>query len=361
MQIKPIAESTQTLTMTAGTATGASRNVIKNLLNDKFLYGYDLVFKGRLAVGVAAASAVLPESPQSIFRRVRVEIQHKRFKKQAIIDLPGASLFERAKLFNRKAPHTFGTPPAVGVGNYDFGVVLPLRFALENVFEQQEFGTLLNGADCSSIQIFLDMAPAADLLTPAGTTTFTWTAYGSPTGSPTVDIIRKEVNGLSHNPVTDLVIKTDRVDGLNNAVALNNVNGLYLPRGADMRLIGLKQYVASPNGEDVVSSFLNPVVSSDNGLAVPQLLIGKKAIRDHSGWQDLVAETADHYGITPDTGYGVWDFVNRGDRWDALAASVFAKNQNQYGYGGKINPAGATAQIEVFYDQILSASDQGNA
>lgn len=361
MQIKRIHEKTVSLNMTAGTGTGASENVVQQLLNDRYLHGYDLVFKGRLAVGVAAATALLPESPQSIFRRVKVEIQHRRFKKQTIIDLPGATLFERAKLFTRKAPHTFGTVPATATGNYDFGVVLPITFPLENVIEKQEFGTLLNGADCSSIQIFLEMAPAADLLTPGGTTTFTWTGYGSATGKPVCEIIRREVNGLNHNPLTDLVIKTDRVDSLNNAVALNNVNGLYLPRGADMRLIGLKQYTASANSVDVVSSFLDPVVDSDNGLAVPQLLIGKKAIRDYDGWQSLVAETGEHYGITPHTGYGVWDFVNRGDRMDALAASVFAQNQNQYGYGGKINAAGANSQIEVFYDQILSAADQGNA
>lgn len=358
MQIQPVNEKTVPLTMTAGVATTSTRNVIANLLNDDFfLHGYDLVFEGRLAVGVAAATAVLPEALQNIFRRVRVEISHSLFKKQAPIDLPSATLFERARMFDRVAPHTYGTPLAVGTGNYDLGVVIPLTFPLESVIESQEFGTLLNAEECSSIQIFLDAAPAADLLTPAGTTTFTWSAYGSGTGSPVVKVIRRTVNGLNHKPLTDLVIKTDRVDSLNAAVTLNNVNSLYLPRGADIRLIGLKQYTASANGSDVVSAFLNPVASSDAGIAIPQLLIGKKPIRDYTSWQDFVAETKKHYGIAPTTGYAVWDFVNRGNRLDALAASVFAKNQKQYGYGGLINAAGADSQVEVFYDQILSAKN----
>lgn len=357
MQIKSLPEKTVALTMTAGTGGGSTQNVIQSLLNDRYLHGYDLVFRGRLAIGVAVGTAVLPEAPQNIFRRVRVEIHHTIFGTQSIIDLPGATLFQRAKLFNKLAPHTFGTALGTAVGNYDIGVVLPLIFPLENVVEQQEFQTLLDAVRTSSIQIFLDMAPGADLVTPGGTTTFTWTAYGSGAGNPTVDVVQRVVNGLSHLPETDLVLKHDRVDGLNNAVALTNPNGQYLPRGNDIRLIGLKQYTASANGIDVVSAALNPIVDTDNGIAHPQILVGKTPIRDYPTWQALVAENKMLYGIAPDSGYGIVDFVNRGSRFDALAASRFAINQKQWGYGGLINAAGASSQVEVFFDEILSHSD----
>lgn len=361
MQIKPVHEKTVQLNMPVGTATSSVQNVIQNLLNNRFVHGYDLIFKGRLAIGTAAGTAVNPEAPQNIFRRVRVEMQHNRFGKISPIDLPGATLYQRARLFNRVAPQIFGTAIAVGTGNYDIGVVCRLEFPLENVVESQEFRTLPNLLETSSVQIFLEMAPASDLVVPAGTTTFTWSAYGSAAGSPVVEVVRREVNGLSHNPLTDMVIKTDRIDSLNNAVALNNVNGLYLPRGADVRLIGLKQYVASANDINVVSAFLNPVLDTDNGIAIPQLLIGKKPIRDYDSWQSFVGETAQHFGVSPNSGYAIWDFVNRGNALDALAASLFAKDQNQYGYGGKINPAGANSYVEVFYDQILSSKQSNNA
>ena len=357
MQIKSIIErSGINLSMTAGTAVGATQNVIASLLQDRYLHGYDLVFRGRLAIGTAAATAILPEAPQSIFRRVAVEVHHTIFGTQRIIDLPGATLFERAKLFNRQAPLTFGTTLATAVANYDIGVVLPLVFPLENVVEGQEFKTLLDAIRTSSIQIYLQMAPAADLFTPAGTTTFTWTAYGSATGSPTLDLIQHPVNGLSHAPEMDLVVKHDRVDSLNAAVAYNNINGNWMPVGNDVRLVGLKQYVASTNSVDVVSSALDPIIGTDNGIAQPQLLVGKTAVREYGSWQAFVHETAQHFGIQPDSGYAVWDFVNRGNRLDALPASTYSKTNTQWGYGGVINPGGANSQVEAFLDEILSAS-----
>lgn len=316
----------------------------------QFLEGLQLQFMGRMDI-TTAGNAVLPESPWSLFKRIYVEIVHDIYGTKMLYNLPGGTSYVRNLLFNRVAPLRNGTAPGFAVGNYDFDFHIPIVFPLEQVVEGQRANTLLDAPRCSNIKVSFDLGDATDLC--GGPVVATWSAYGQAGGNPVVNLLRRVVNGFSHNPKTNLVQKSDRVDILSANVASGSFNGQPLPVGSNLiRLLGFKQYLPAGSGVDTVGSFYSPILQTDNGYARPQLFVNSTQIRDFYSWQAMVSDTQNRYQVAVPAGYAVVDFVRDGLAQDALNAALIGKARSTLNYGGIINGV-ANAQVEVFIDQIM--------
>lgn len=353
MQIKTVTD--QVLSIPAASMANAQSGLAfpASVNTGQYLQGLNLEFQGRLTTATAAGAAVTPEAPWSLFRRVYVDIVHSIYGSVRLISLPGGTLKTRAYLFNRINPLSQGTTLATAEGAYDMDFVLPIVFPLEQVVQGQVANTLLDAPRCSSIKVSFDLGVGADLITSSGTTTYTWSAYGSNVGNPIVNLSRRIVNGFSQNPLTNLVMKSDRVDTLSNGVQPGSFNGQPLPVGANfIRLIGFKQYLPDVGSNDVPLSFLNPIAPGSPGLADPQVYINSSLIRDFTSWALLSHETQSRYNVAAPLGYGVVDFVSDGLAQDALNAQAIGQSRSVLNYGGLIN-ASASGLIEVFLDQVM--------
>lgn len=358
MRKRAFQEATLQLTGLAVTGSAPTPFQYNPPSSGMFEYGRRLTFKGRLTIGTAAGTAVLPEAP-NVFRNVTITVDHPSFGNQQILNRTGGTIQQYRYLMTRRQPTLTSNPAfSEAVGTYDILQILDLQYPLENVYSQFKQDTLLDTRVLTSYSIQVQIAPPSDLVTPAGTTTFAWSAYGSNAGNPTLDIERIEVLGFNGAPTgkESLVIRTARYDSIANNVAAGNLNGQPLTRDVRsvVRLLGLKQYIQSANGISVPSSFLNPIQDTDPGIAIPQLFRGGKAIRSPRNWQTFQSEASDDFAINMPDGYGFWDFVASGNMMEAMPTGSFQnpKVGVDWGYGGTINGV-ANGVVAVLVDEVL--------
>lgn len=353
MQIKNIADQVMSIPAASMSAPQTGLAFPASVNTGQYLQGLDLEFQGRLTVGTAVGGAVTPEAPWCLFKRVYVDIVHAIYGSVRLISLPGGTLLRRAQFYNRITPISNGTTLATAEGAYDIDFHLPLIFPLEQVVQGQVANTLLDAPRCSSIRVSFDLGSGPEIITSGGTTTYTWSQYGSGAGNPIVNLNRRVVNGFTQNPLTNLVMKSDRVDTLANAVQPGSYNGQPLPVGANfIRSIWFKQYLPSVVSNDVPLTMLSPIKPTDTGLADPQVYINSTLIRDFQTWQIAVNDTQRRFQVAIPAGYAVVDFVADGLAQDALNAQAIGQSRSVLNYGGLIN-ASSTGLIEVALDQVM--------
>src|SRR5260370_36082753 len=99
------------------------QTIIIPIDRDYYLYGVDVHFLGRLALGVAAAASINAEAPFNLFRRARWRINHELFGSKFLYNLMAATVYRRRHIFRGTAPVASGGL-AVAIGNYDLDVHL---------------------------------------------------------------------------------------------------------------------------------------------------------------------------------------------------------------------------------------------
>lgn len=340
----------------AGASFGASQQVstASSINLSQYLAALEIEVMFRVTIGTAAATAVLPEAPYSLIRRLQVAVNHKIYGALNVVNLPAATLQQIQALFNKVTANVQGTVLGTAVGNYDVDMHLTIPFSLENVVDFQQANTLLDAPRATSIMVSATLGTADDLFTPGGTTTFTFSGYGG-AGNPVINVSRVIAPGYAATqPLTNLVVRTDRVDSLTQNVTPGSPNAQQLQVGNLYRLIGVKQYIQNGTSPDTVQSFLNPIASSDSGLERFQLFLNGIAVQDFYTWQAFVNKTRATYGIAPGTGYAVLDFLTTGMQRPGYMFNTrtVAQNNGTLAYGGLINGvAGGTA--EIFSVQVM--------
>lgn len=185
---------------------GQSPIIPKNVNVNRPLERLHIVWQGRVVIGGAPYAAIAAEAPQTIISRVRLTGQHKRYGSLTPIDVSGATLFALPRLTRSRGSSMYingvrqpelNVPllqvgPTFGnVGTYDIeihydipvGPILPVGSKLSTVpflFQNQDW------ADTLQLQLFF--GDATSFGTPAGATTCTFSAFGSPAGNPLVTI-----------------------------------------------------------------------------------------------------------------------------------------------------------------------------
>ena len=126
----------------------------REIPKDKWLLGMLLLWEGRIAVTVAAPGAVLPEAPQSIVERIRIEGQHKRFGQRYHYNLRGATAYQYSNIYSGGRNLTVASSPALAnaIANYDIRAFYLAWFALEQVPIDQQIAYAIRGDRVEAMQ-----------------------------------------------------------------------------------------------------------------------------------------------------------------------------------------------------------------
>jgi hypothetical protein len=269
----------------------------KNINLNRPLERIHLVWRGRVVIGVANFTAVAAEAPQTIIQRIRLTGTHRKFGALVPIDISGATAFAWARLTRQKTSSLYinGTKqaePSVpfaqtlanfgNTGTYDLeihydiplGPVLPTGSELSIVpflYQQQDW------SDTLQLQIFF--GDATSFGTPGGTTTTTFTAFGSGAGTPTVSVFTNyEILGpLANNVPSGICIRNEQnATGVVTAVA-NNVRLLLLQK-QKTTFVNVKTGTLLTGSSAGVSVF---GALSDTMLEMTQLIVDNKPIRNN--------------------------------------------------------------------------------
>jgi hypothetical protein len=163
-------------------------------------------WRGRVVIGTANYAAVAAEAPWTIIQRIRIT---GTYKGQFLVpvDISGATLFALRRLFEAKGNNAYigttlqaelSSPLAQTLANFgntgtydlDLYYTLPMapiiaianrRWDLPRYFWQSKDWS-------DSIQVQIYFGDATSFGTPGGSTTTTFTAFGSGAGSPTCNI-----------------------------------------------------------------------------------------------------------------------------------------------------------------------------
>lgn len=164
--------------------------------------------RGRLVIGTANYTTGAPEAPQSLVQRIQIRGTHRKYGSITLFDAHGATAFAWGRMFQAHYPYyvdgdTYRTEsgrpwPTTGIaagatGTYDFELYYPIptapllgpspsskRSKIPFLLRPEEWG--------DSLEIEITLADETGLGDTAATTTVTWTAFGSATGTPSVEL-----------------------------------------------------------------------------------------------------------------------------------------------------------------------------
>lgn len=203
---------------------------------------FHIVWRGRVVIGVANFTAVAAEAPQTIIQRIRLIGTHKRFGALVPMDITGATAFVLMRLFREGRGNseyintTRQAEPSVpfaqtlanfgNTGTYDIEIhyslpvapILPSSSRIAVVpflFQQTDW------ADTLQLQLFF--GDQTSFGTPGGTTTTTFSSFGSGSGSPLVSIFTNyDILGpLATSIASAVVLRSEQLSTTLTAIANN--------------------------------------------------------------------------------------------------------------------------------------------
>ncbi len=271
----------------------------KNVNLNRPLERITILWEGRIAIGTANMSSVFPEALQSLIQQVTLQGQHKTYGALVPIQLTGADLFAWPALFrvvgcaiiiNGVRVNPLGKPNGLplatfgNTGNYDIQVfwdiplvpVLPAAAKLNAVpflYMQSDWGDTLN------LQIIF--GDASSLGVPGGSTTITFSAFGSSSGTAQFFVYTNyEILGLLADKLkTAVTIRAIQQvpQGNITAISSNLVKIAQLQKYKTLNAVVKTGLLASgtSGGVQVYSSLL------DNLLEQTQIRIDNKSIRNN--------------------------------------------------------------------------------
>lgn len=346
----------------------SKQTVRVDLDRQQYLAGLIIKFSGRLTTAGGAGASVNAEAPFSLLNRIRVTMNHSLFGSKLPVNLSGATVYRRAHIISGTAPVASGSLATANAA-YDIEVDWPVMFFLEKSPSQSVLASLLSAPLCSQLTLEMDFNNGAALIPTGGATTYAWSQYGSAAGNPELDVTLLQVNGLTVNPKTVLVTKTDQLTDLTQGVGQDQQVGNELPIGYTVARIWLKQYVKDALASAYVAATMNsPKVTSAAGFVSPQIQIDRVAIRQYNKWSQLESENKNHWQLqTWPAGYGVIDFLEGshygspvGSVSDLLLTQSIAVKKGTLTVSGQ-NNALANGELEVGVDQLFPIPAQAKA
>jgi len=301
--------------------------------------GIRLVFTGRLVIGTAAFSSFNPEGILNLITNITIQGVNARQQGNITlwnIDLPTAYTLTNLVAYRGNGYVTINTGagetitaipsmplPVIGSGNtgtYDFRVVQDFVFhPLEmNAFGKQPFaipGFLARNEEWKdSIQILMSYGTQAGggaagvLGTSAGTTTVTFSSYGSGAGSPTIALYSLPV-------MSGLAVKDSYVPGVLSRVSFPVTTPLQ-SAGSNVALLNLQKQPTPRIFVKIGVSTVSPAfssVSDTNLTTIGVLLGGNRNIRNKVDIYAHKNQGPDVYDRDPIQGYTVLDFIDQGN------------------------------------------------
>jgi hypothetical protein len=335
------------------------------------LESVQILIRGRLVIGTANYTAGVPEAPQTLLERIIIRGNHRQYGSQVPINISGATAFAWARLFQQKGNDLlFGTTrsadpgmPFVGTtglttgatGTYDFHIayevpVAPMlgmspsgkRAMIPFLWREEDWG--------NTLLLQLDMGDRTSLGTPAGGTTTTWTAFGSATGVPTVEVFLNYslMGAFARTGRNGLVVRSEDVVTPSLVAAATNA-----PLGTELRKqITTNIIVKSGIVLTGTSAGVNVFASlSDVQLDRTRVLADTKPIRDTG--RNLSAKS--YYGRMFNTiqpqGYLLLSFIEGGNPLLALRAEKIPGG-SQFALYTDVLTADANNRQHVIQEQV---------
>lgn len=357
--------------------------------------GFRLVMKGRLVIGTAAMTSITPEHFLNLLANILIQGISKRQGGNVILwniglselfafshmsDVRGAMLTVNngtggeTLAFAPSTPLVYygvqsvaGVPTIQGsfaiagtvgaVGTYDYKVVVDLPAYPIDAPAGVRSGYILRQDEWKdSIQFKFTFAPAdtnatpQGLGTPAGTTTLTFTSYGSGSGSPTLDVYALPIIlGDLRNSVLPGVIQRSiqPVAGLVQSTG-NNIELLRLQKQATPRLYMKTGIIGTTGFYTSVSDAIITAVGIQLGT--------DRNVRDVLDIFAHKHDQVEHYGTPPIQGYTLIDFVQSGNS-DAAYPGDELGDGTTYRIVG--NVTGAANQQALFYQEQILYKPEG--
>jgi hypothetical protein len=352
--------------------------------------GFRLVMKGRLVVGTAAFTTANPEHFLNLISNILIQGISKRQGGNVILwNIGLAELFAfshmsdvRGGIFTinnqtggevqQFAPSTplvyYGFQNVAGVatlatgfngatGTYDYKVTIDLPAYPIDAPPGVRSGYILRQDEFKdSLQFKFTFTPSDTNATPQGlgtpgaTSTLTFTAYGSGSGSPTLDVYALPiVLGDLRNSILPGVIQrsVQPVSGLVQSTA-NNIELLRMQKQATPRVF-MKTGVVGGTG--FYTSVSDAIVT-----AVGIQLGTDRNVRDVLDIFSHKHDQVEHYGTPPIQGYTMLDFVQSGNS-DASYPGDELGDGTTYRIVG--NVTGAANQQALFYQEQILYKPEG--
>jgi hypothetical protein len=348
---KPIALGLPILTTAA--SGGGQINLTQAVDLSLPIRGIRLVVKGRVVIGTAAMTSVVPEGLLNLISNVFIQGTNARQQGNLTLwNIDFASAFVIQHLFAYRnglftignvgtQPDTLALPPTQpfppgstttqgyfntptlapgAVGTYDFRMVCDFPFhPHENNANGKEPLTVVqylvrNEEWKDSIQIQITGGTQAGNSTgvlgvAAATTTLTYTAFGSGSGTPTVDVYSLPV-------LMGLTLKDGILPGVISRVATPITSSLLTSAGTNVALANMQKQptprIIFKNGTGTVgTSFASLLDTNVTTLGV--LLGGNRNVRNKLDVWAHKMQHADVYDRDPVQGYVMMDFIDQGN------------------------------------------------
>lgn len=290
------------------------------LNNEYFLAGLLLVFSGRITNAASGnPSGTQGDAPYSLINRVRVWGQHIPTNSERVLyDVRGADVREFVGDLTGRFPY-YNAPTldktASATNDIKFALRLPFHPAGINPAEKPNW--LLDAPNYDGLNLEVFFGDDKQVFT-GQTTASTFSAYGSTSGNPALDIYL--IRAMSQSKFKGFLPgwckrsyqeATTIVQSSGNDQRILNIN-----RGSKITRLMLKTGVKSTvvtSGNDAFNTL------SDDILTTIRVNRGQGVYaRRYQDFVGLKEDSAQYHAVTPSKGYGVVDFMPHGFTSEAL-------------------------------------------
>ncbi len=322
---------------------------------DRWYKGLWLTFAGRMTnPGANGPTGVLADAPFSLIQNVQVSGYHRlRGANEVFINMRGVDLYNLNRIYSMSVPAmepaSTGYPtftPSLSVtasatNDIRFSIYVP--FTPLNIPIDSQFGYMLDAPNYDRLTLTVQFSDAKSVFT-GQTVQPTFTAYGSNSGSPSINVTGEFVLG-GNNLIGFVPARTWRyfqesTTGDIVAASTSNSRLFNLPRGNYIRGVMVKTGIKAATvtgGNDAYLSY------SDTVLSTLQVFRGtNRVIRSFVDFK-TIKEANQFDGMYPQTGYAMIDFVRNWQLGESLDTTGLV--------------AGATGDVDVY----LQANITGGA
>lgn len=345
------------------------QTLIVDIPRNLYIYKVSMTFRGRFTISSGPATSLLPEGVLNFARRIRVNFSHDIFGQDTPLDVPGPTLFTYREIYSdTPGPGLNDVTPLLSLqnGSYDFVFGLDWQVPPEKLVQKQLPWFLLDAPRCSLLQLLITWGGSGDASAADGATQ-ALTAFGSGSGSPTVDVDVLQVLDQANNPLTAMVRRQSReVDISGSPFPVSRDLILQVPTGEGIRSILARQYVRDTTAGQPTSAALtlvDPNLVSDNGITDIGMRVGLNFIREWNTFQALQEQNAQDYGISAPQwplGTGVIEFVRNHDIDRQLFTQDFITRRLQLDIAGTVNTQ-SNGRVEFLTTTIKPNPQLGRA
>jgi hypothetical protein len=330
--------------------------------NDRFMSGIVLRLSGRVTnPGTNQPTGVQADGLYALLDTITIEGQHLiRGTREQFIVARGPDLRQLAGIYMSRFPNAVGTLSTTASAAVDFTIFLPIFFYPLGIPAAQQAYYLLDAPNYSNLKLTINYGDDKSIYT-GQTTAPTFTAFGSGSGSPSID-----VNGIFCQAGPSafkgyvpgrmfLSFQENTSDPVNTATGKALFN---LPTGFHVRSFLMKTGVKSTA---VTSGNNSYNTLSDTVLSNLKWTRGfNKNHRIYRTFDMLKEDGAMAYALSPSAGFALMDYAQKGSLKEAMDATQLVSGatgdvsfQIIADVAGAANQAALILQQELRYEPTL--------